>query len=133
MRVKRMIGLSPILLLGAVLFAGERQFTPDGTFRGSSLSGWQVLGAADWQARDGVLIGRAKPGGAGWLVLDRSFQDVGFSASFRCDGDCKTGVLLRAEKTADGMKGIYVSLAEGDPASYRVVLDAIGREISREP
>ena len=42
-------------------------------------------------------------------------------------------MLLRAEKTAEGMKGIYVSLNEGDVASYRVTLDAEGKELHREP
>ena len=58
----------------------------------------------------------------GWLVLDKSYQDVGFFASFRCASGCKAGVLLRGEKTAQGMKGIYMSLAEGDVAAYRVTL-----------
>ncbi len=80
-----------------------------------------------------MLIGTAKPGGhGGWLVLDRSFQDVGFFASFKCPAGCQAGVLLRAEKTPQGMKGIYVSLTEGDLASYRVSLDAQGQEVRRE-
>ena len=66
-------------------------------------------------------------------MLDKSYQDVNFFASFRCGGDCKTGVLLRAEKTPQGYKGIYVSLAENDQAVYRVTLDLQGKELSREP
>ena len=38
-------------------------FMPDYTFKGSSLKGWHVLGDADWQAKDGELIGKAKSGG----------------------------------------------------------------------
>jgi len=64
-------------------------------------------------------------------VLDKGYQDIAFYAGFRCEGACKTGVLLRAEKTADGMKGVYVSLAEGDVAAYDVVLDATGKEVNR--
>ena len=46
-----------------------------------------------------------------------------------CTAGCKAGVLLRAEKTPDGgMKGVYVSLTEGDLASYAVTLDAQGEE-----
>src|SRR5262249_32494982 len=70
--------------------------------------------------------------GAGWLVLERAYQDVAVYASFRCAGACKPGVLLRAEKTAGGMKGILVSLAEDDVASYRVTIDQQGKETSRE-
>jgi hypothetical protein len=79
-----------------------------------------VLGQAGWRAEKGELIGTPKSASGGWLVLDRSYQDIGFFASFRCTGSCRTGVLLRAQKTANGMKGIYVSLTQGDLASYRV-------------
>ena len=85
-------------------------------------------------AQNGEVVGTVKPGGnGGWLVLDRSYQDVGFFANFRCTGGCRTGILFRAEKTAEGLKGIYVSLNEGDVASYRVTLGADGQELHREP
>jgi hypothetical protein len=123
-----------LLLLVATAFAvAPTVFVPDATFKGSSLSGWHVLGQADWSARNGEFIGRAKPGGSGgWLVLDKSYQDVGFFASFKCTGGCRTGVLLRAEKTPAGMKGVFMSLNDGDVATYRVTLDAQGQELSRE-
>jgi hypothetical protein len=42
-------------------------------------------------------------------------------------------VLLRAEKTADGgLKGIFMSLNEGDLAAYRLTIDAKGAQTSRE-
>ena len=66
-------------------------------------------------------------------MLDSSYQDIGFFASFRCAGNCRTGVLLRAQKTETGMKGIYVSLTQGDLASYRVTLDAQGQTDPRAP
>ena len=40
-------------------------------------------------------------------------------------------MLLRAEKTADGMKGIFVSLAEGDVARLRCGAGRAGKEVSR--
>jgi len=120
-------------LLAAALFAAvPPAFVPDSTFQGSSLKGWHVLGQADWRADKGELIATPKNAGGGWLVLDKSYQDVQFFASFRCSGSCRTGVLLRAEKTGSGMKGVYVSLTQGDLASYRVTLDAQGQELSRE-
>jgi hypothetical protein len=114
--------------------AGPPDFVPDGTFTGSSLAGWRVAGAADWKAENGELVGRAKPGSkGGWLVMDKSFEDVQWFANIRCTGVCAPGVLLRATPTPDGgMKGVYVSLAEGDFASYRVTLDAQGQETSRQ-
>ena len=109
-------------------------FKPDGKFTGSALTGWRVVGQADWKAENGELIGRAKTGdGGGWLFLDKSFQDLQFYTNVRCQGACKAGVLFRAEKTPDGgTKGIYVSLTDGDLASYRVTLDAQGNETARD-
>ena len=114
--------------------AGPPDFVPDGTFTGSALTGWRGVGAADWRAENGEIIGRAKPGtGGGWLVMDKSFEDVQWFANLRCDGSCRAGVLLRATPTpAGGLKGVYVSLTDGDFASYRVTLDAQGQEIARE-
>src|SRR5688572_4119317 len=110
----------------------SKNFVPDVTFKGSNLSGWRPLGEAKWRAENGEII--ATPGGgSGWLILDRSYQDVAFFSEFRCAPGCTAGVLLRAEKTADGgWKGIFVSLDPADPASYRVTLDPQGKETSRE-
>jgi hypothetical protein len=118
------------VFLAVPLFAGL-SFIPDTTFTGSSLSAWHTLGGASWNAREGEITGTVKASG-GWLFLDRSYQDVGFHAQFRCTGGCQTGVLIRAEKTADGYKGIYVSLNEDTVPSFGVTLDAQGREVQRE-
>src|SRR6188768_238920 len=113
--------------------AGTRStFIPDFTFKGSTLAGWHALGAADWKAVDGELVGTPKSPDGGWLVLDKSFQDVQFGADFKCVGACKTGVLLRAEKTPTGMKGVFLSLDEGEVGAYAVTLDANGKELTRE-
>jgi hypothetical protein len=122
--------LSSLAFLAPAAFAGL-SFPPDVTFRGSTLAGWHTLGSAEWSAQDGVVIGKANSGG-GWLVLDRSFEDVGLHVSFRSAGS-KTGILLRVEKTADGFKGVYVDLNEGAASCYRLTLDQEGRELSREP
>ena len=129
----RLFGIAAVCgLLGLAGLAEGPNFIPDSTFKGSSLSGWHALGEADWSARDGELTGKAKPGGkGGWLVLDRSYQDVEVYASFRCTAGCAAGVLLRAEKTPAGMKGMYVALT-GEPGVYKVSLDAQGQELQRE-
>ena len=54
----------------------------------------------------------------GWLVLDKGIQDVGVFARFRCATGCKTGVLLRAEKTADGGLRGASHAAGGLPMHY---------------
>src|SRR6266446_6171074 len=129
-------GLVLVATLAALLtvpLAGTRStFVPDWTFKGSTLAGWHVLGAADWKAMDGELVGTPKSTNGGWLVLDKSFQDVEFGADFKCDGACRTGVLLRAEKTPTGLKGIFLSLDAGDVGAYAVTLDTNGKELMRE-
>ncbi|HEY3045060.1 MAG TPA: family 16 glycoside hydrolase, partial [Vicinamibacterales bacterium] len=109
----------------------SKNFVPDSTFAGSSLSGWRTIGEAAWRADNGEIIATPKSGG--WLMLDRPYEDVAVVASFRCADACRTGVLLRAEQTADGgSKGIFVSLSGQDLASYRIALDSRGNETSRE-
>src|SRR5262245_59314231 len=88
------------------------EFIPDYTFQGSQLTGWRSLGDADWRAENGTLIGTARPGtSGGWLIFDKSYQDVAFYSKFRCAAPCKTGLLVRAEETPDGLKGLFVSVA----------------------
>jgi Domain of Unknown Function (DUF1080)/FG-GAP-like repeat len=122
-----------VALLGPALLgtAASRNFVPDVVFTGSALTGWKPLGAAEWRAQNGEIVGTPTTGG--WLVADRAYQDVAVAASFRCAEGCRAGVLLRAERTPDGgLKGIYTSLAADDLASYRVTIDSTGVETSRE-
>jgi len=119
------------LSLSAVL-AVAQNYVEDVHFKATSLEGWHTLGDATWRAEKGEYIGTPKSPAGGWLVLDKSFQDVGVFGNFKCTGGCKTGVLLRAEKTPEGMKGLYVALAGEDVGTYAVKLDASGKEISRE-
>jgi hypothetical protein len=124
--------------IGLPLFVGclavAQNFKPDAVFKAASLAAGHVVGDATWRAENAELAGKAKPGGSGgWLLLDKSYQDVGFHASFLCDAGCKTGVLLHAQKSPDGgLTGIFVSLTDGDLNSYRVAIDANGKELSRE-
>lgn len=118
------------VVLGAAIFAASPNFVPDYVFQGSALTGWQKLGAGEWRAENGEIVASASESG-GWLMLEKSYQDIQIYTSFRCAGACKPGVLLRAEKSPEGMKGVFVSLAEGDIAAYDLVLDAQGKEVSR--
>ena len=125
--------LATVALFWSVPVSGTRStFIPDWTFKGSTLAGWHVLGAADWKAIDGELVGTPKSADGGWLVLDKSLQDVEFGADFKCAAGCKTGVLLRAEKTPTGMKGVFLSLDEGEVGGYAVTLDTTGKIVTRE-
>jgi len=131
---RRLLGLiAALAAFSNVPLAGTRStFVPDWTFKGSTLAGWHPLGAADWKAVDGELVGTPKSADGGWLVLDKSFQDVEFGADFKCADGCRTGVLLRAEKTPTGMKGVFLSLDAGEVGSYAVTLDAHGKIVTRE-
>jgi len=132
------------LLLGMISLVGAQgrgpgvvgpanDFRPDLTFKGSALTGWHTLGAAEWKAQNGELTGSATAAGGGWLVLDTSYQDLNFFSRFRCAAECRTGLLFRLEKTADGMTGVYVSLNAGELAAFRLTLDAQGHETKRDP
>ena len=123
-----------VFALAEVAFAsGPSHFRPNPAFNGTSLAGWHPVGQASWRVENGEIVGTPKAPGGGWLVFDKSYQDVGFFASFRCMTGCKTGVLLRAETTSDGMNGSFISLNEGDLASYSVKLDTQGQETGRQP
>lgn len=124
--------LAAVTALAIPLLAVGPSFKPDAVVKGSSLAGWHTLGQAEWKIQNGEITGTAKSSKGGWLVLDRSLQDAGINTQFRCGEGCKTGILFRAEKTLQGMKGIYVSLTAGDVAPYRVTLDAEGQELTRE-
>ncbi len=108
-------------------------FIPDYAFKGSSLNGWHVLGDAEWQAKNGELIGKAKANSnGGWLVLDKGYQDIGFHALFKSIDGGETALLLRMEKSDDGYQGVLLSLKKDDIAPYSISLDTHGKEIKRE-
>jgi hypothetical protein len=114
------------------IFAVGPSFIPDRTFKGSTLTGWHTLGSADWRAENGEIVGKPKSAQGGWLVMDEGLQDAGLYVSFESTGGSKPGIMLRLQKTADGYKGQFVSLAEGDQHLYRVTLDGAGRETHRD-
>src|SRR4051812_28337746 len=96
-------------------------FAPDWTFKGTTLEGWRPVGQAEWKVMDGAIVGTPRSPEGGWLILDKPIQDVQLGFDLRCTGGCKTGVLLRAEKTPNGgMKGIFTSLVQDDIAGYAV-------------
>ena len=102
----RSIAITAGCTVGLVLVlraADPPNFKPDGSFKGSALTGWHVVGDAEWTAQNGEIVGKAKSGtNGGWLVMDKSFQDVQLYLNYKCTGECKSGVLLRAKKAADG-------------------------------
>src|SRR5436190_9028857 len=130
-RIPALVALWSVAVLSVQLRTAGPSFIPDAASNTATLTGWHVLGEANWRVDNRELAGAPKGSAGGWLVLDRSLQDVALFASFKCAQGCETGVLLRAEKTSGGMKGIYVSLTGGEVASYRMTLDEQGRTLTR--
>src|SRR5262245_51855014 len=131
-RISALVALCSIAVLSIHLRSAGPSFIPDTPFNTSKLTGWHTLGSAAWRLDNGEVVGSPSQSAGGWLVLDRSLQDVAFFASFKCAQGCESGVLLRAEKTAAGLKGIYVSLTGSDVGTHRVTVDEQGRILTRE-
>lgn len=127
-----LVALGLTLAGAAPVIASGPDFLPDIKLSGENLMGWHALGHADWKAENGEIIGRPNQTG-GWLVFDKSYQDIQFYAEYKCTAGCVTGLLMRAEKTADGgMKGVYVSLSDTtndmeNLAGYDVTIDGQGK------
>jgi hypothetical protein len=119
-------------ILGNTAYADGPNFAGGEKFAGSSLKGWTSLGAAQWKVENGEIVGTPTQDSGGWLLLDKSYSNLAVYANLQCGEGCKPGLLLRAEKTPEGMKGIFVSLSESDQAAYAVTLDANGNILSRE-
>ena len=103
---KPLLLLAAAMLLGSLpVFAVGPSFRPDTTFTGSSLTGWHTIGGAQWRAENGEVIATPKQNNGGWLVLDRSYQDIGVYTQFRCTETCEAGVLFRAAGELGALAG----------------------------
>src|ERR1700683_670853 len=86
-KLRRFQGAVLVLLSATPLFATGPSFIPHVDMKGSSLSGWHSVRSTNWTMDQGVLTGApGSPGDGGWLVLDRSFQDIGLYAEFKREG-----------------------------------------------
>lgn len=104
-------------------------FIPDGHV--STLAGWHTLGQASWRADQGEIVGKGT-NGAGWLVLDRDFQDTGLYTAFECGGSCDTGVLLQLRTTSDGMQGTFLAIMDSGLKGYTLTLDRDGNPVHQK-
>ena len=134
--MSRLIRLAVIVISCATVLEhaahANRNFVPDWTFTGSSLADAEQLGDAKWTAQNGELTGTPSSPGGGWLLFKNPVQDVQMATSFRCAEGCQAGLLLRLEKTADGFKGVFVSISDM-PGAFAVTLDRQGRLVTKEP
>jgi hypothetical protein len=134
--MSRPIRLFFIIVVCAAVFEpathANKNFVADWVFTGSSLSDTEQLGDARWTAQNGEVIAVPSSPDGGWLVFNKPVQDVQMATSFQCAAGCQAGLLLRLEKTADGFKGVFVSISE-TPGAFAVTLDAQGRVLTKEP
>lgn len=109
--------------VSVALVAQSPSFAPDGTFTGSSLSGWQQMGSAQWSASNGEITGT----GTGLLVFNKPAQDSAVYLQFRCEGECNAGIVMRTAKSASGMSGDLLSIRQQELAGYRATFDESGK------
>ena len=58
-------GLATFAILASMIFAASSNFVPDYVFKGSALTGWHKLGAAEWRAENGEIVLRVEDDGIG--------------------------------------------------------------------
>ena len=129
------------LLVGAAgLAAGAagapspvRDYVPDYVFSGSQLSGWTPVGDVAWKAENGEIVATPRAGGTGgWLVFNKPLQDMAAFTQFKCADPCRAGLLLRAERTAEGgLRGYLAPFGSEVAELAEVTLDRNGKELSR--
>jgi len=108
-------------------------FMPDEVFKGSEITSFQIIGQADWQADNGEISAKIGLGSGGsWLVFDKPYQDIGLHVLFKTSSTAETGILLRVQKTDQGMKGIFLALNKNEIAPYSVSINAQGKITDRK-
>src|SRR5690348_16596694 len=95
-----------VCILGSGAYANGPNFAGGEKFASSSLNGWTTLGGAQWKVENGEIVGTPTQDAGGWLLLNKSYSNLAVYANLQCSEGCKPGLLLRAEKTPEGMKGI---------------------------
>ena len=109
-------------------FGADRAFSPSN----NPPKGWHAEGAAQWNVAAGEIVGTLGGPGAGWLVLDKVYEDFALRFSFQCT-NCEAGLLFRDKKAGTGSGGTYYSLAGPDiNTAYRLTRDGGGREVDRQ-
>jgi hypothetical protein len=98
--------LLSLIALGAAMTALARDADP--LFDGQTLKGWKQLGgAADYQVKDGAIVGSSRPGVPNsFLVTEKTFGDFVLEFEVRQDvGPTNSGVQFRSLSTPDFENG----------------------------
>lgn len=83
-------------------------------FNGTSLEGWDKLGAANWRIEEGMLIADR---GNGFLVSKASYGDFELQAEFWVDTATNSGIFIRATDpaTITSLNGYEVNIWDERP------------------
>lgn len=69
---------------------------PIALFNGKDLTGWQQVGDAHWEVREGLLLGRQGPGGtAGDLLTKATYDDFHLLVIYKVQWPANTGIWYR--------------------------------------
>lgn len=123
-------GLYALMLSASPALIGQSpSFTPDVRFTDSSLDGWSQTGSAKWSASKGEITGT----GSGLLSFNKASQDTAVYLQFRCEGECNTGILLRATKSGKDTSGFLLSIKGQELAGYKASIDSEGKIVDKTP
>jgi hypothetical protein len=108
------------LLAAAMVPAISAQETATVLFDGTTLTGWNVVGGANWEVVDGAI--QATTGAGGYLVTPASYGDFQFTAEIWVSDDANSGVFVRCEdpKNITAMNAYEVNIYDTRPdQTYR--------------
>ena len=88
----KMLSRAWVLLMSVLLGACA---TGELLFNGEDLSGWEIVGDADWQVEAGDLVARGD--GQGYLASKEEFQNFKLSLEFWVDATTNSGVYIRCQ------------------------------------
>jgi hypothetical protein len=97
-----------LLAMALGISAGAAAKDGESLFDGKSLKGWKQLGgAADYQVKEGAIVGSSKPGVANsFLVTEKTYGDFILEFDVRQDvGPTNSGVQFRSLSTPDFENG----------------------------
>lgn len=131
--VKRILALClPVLTLAACSSGSGNEAAATSLnewkplWNGHDLTEWEVVGPADWQARDGVISVRRNPDetGGSWLVTRRQFADFRLRFRFQWDAERgNSGILIRdpghAKVGRPAYNGYEIQIFEGQGDSEK--------------
>ncbi len=90
---------------------------PIALFNGKDLTGWQQVGDASWEVRDGLLIGRQGPdGAAGDLLTEASFDNFRLVVTYKVHWPANTGIWYRYQSPSQAYQADILEYK--DPLAY---------------